>query len=137
MTAKGYLADLHIHSRFSMATSRDTDPVRLDWWARRKGLGLIGTGDCLHPGWLEELEACLTEAGDGVCRLREELVLPGAPAGEAPRFLVSGEVSAAPRRVSTTPVTSPTVRLSTRLANRADARAAAVATVIHKSSTGP
>ena len=61
-----YFADLHIHSRFSMATSRDTDPVRLDWWARRKGLGLIGTGDCLHPGWLEELEACLTEAGDGV-----------------------------------------------------------------------
>ena len=40
-----YFADLHIHSRFSMATSRDTDPVRLDWWARRKGLGLIGTGD--------------------------------------------------------------------------------------------
>ena len=93
-----YFADLHIHSRFSMATSRDTDPVRLDWWARRKGLGLIGTGDCLHPGWLEELEACLTEAGDGVCRLREELVLPGAPAGETPRFLVSGEVSAVYRR---------------------------------------
>ena len=59
-----YLADLHIHSRFSMATSRDIDPTRLDWWARRKGLGLIGTGDCLHPAWLEELEACLTPAGE-------------------------------------------------------------------------
>lgn len=98
MGSERYLADLHIHSRFSMATSRDTDPTRLDWWARRKGLGLIGAGDCLHPAWLEELEACLTPAGDGVYRLREELVLPGAPAGEAPRFLVTGEVSAVYRR---------------------------------------
>ena len=77
-----YLADLHIHSRFSMATSRDIDPPRLDWWARRKGLGLIGTGDCLHPGWLKELEECLVPAGEGVYRLREELALPEAPEGE-------------------------------------------------------
>ena len=93
-----YLADLHIHSRFSMATSRDIDPPRLDWWARRKGLGLIGTGDCLHPGWLKELEECLVPAGEGVYRLREELALPEAPEGEEPRFLVAGEVSAVYRR---------------------------------------
>lgn len=40
-----YIADLHIHSRFSRATSRDCDLPHLDWWARRKGIQLIGTGD--------------------------------------------------------------------------------------------
>lgn len=38
-----YLADLHIHSRFSRATSRDGDAPHLDFWARRKGIGLVGT----------------------------------------------------------------------------------------------
>ena len=38
-----YIADLHIHSRFSRATSRDGDLPHLDWWARRKGLALVGT----------------------------------------------------------------------------------------------
>ena len=40
-----YIADLHIHSRFSRATSRDGDAPHLDFWARRKGIGLVGTGD--------------------------------------------------------------------------------------------
>ena len=39
-----YIADLHIHSRFSRATSRDGDAPHLDFWARRKGIGLVGTG---------------------------------------------------------------------------------------------
>ena len=47
-----YLADLHIHSRFSRATSRDGDAPHLDFWARRKGIGLVGTGDFTHPAWL-------------------------------------------------------------------------------------
>ena len=48
-----YLADLHIHSRFSRATSRDGDAPHLDFWARRKGIGLVGTGDFTHPAWRE------------------------------------------------------------------------------------
>ena len=51
-----YIADLHIHSRYSRATSRDCTPEYLDLWARRKGIGLIGTGDFTHPAWREELE---------------------------------------------------------------------------------
>mgnify|MGYP003274012400 CR=1 FL=1 len=50
-----YIADLHIHSRFSRATSKDGDLPHLDWWARRKGIGLVGTGDFTHPAWRAEL----------------------------------------------------------------------------------
>ena len=50
-----YIADLHIHSRFSRATSREGDLPHLDWWARRKGIGLVGTGDFTHPAWRAEL----------------------------------------------------------------------------------
>ena len=46
-----YIADLHIHSSYSRATSKDCDPEHLDLWARRKGIGLVGTGDFTHPAW--------------------------------------------------------------------------------------
>ena len=88
-----YIADLHIHSRFSRATSRDCDLPHLDWWARRKGIGLIGTGDFTHPAWRAELREQLVPAGDGVYTLREEFRLPEAAPGEAPRFVVTGEIS--------------------------------------------
>ena len=45
------IADLHIHSRFSMATSKEGTPENLDFWARKKGISLIGTGDFTHPVW--------------------------------------------------------------------------------------
>lgn len=88
-----YIADLHIHSRFSRATSRDCDAPHLDWWARRKGIGLVGAGDFTHPAWRRELQEQLVPAGDGVYALRRELALPGAPPGDAPRFVVTGEIS--------------------------------------------
>ena len=50
-----FLADLHIHSRYSRATSRDCVPEHLEAWARRKGLDVIGTGDFTHPAWRDEL----------------------------------------------------------------------------------
>ena len=65
-----YLADLHIHSRFSRATSRDCDLPHLDLWARRKGLALVGTGDFTHPAWREELRAKLVEQPGGFYTLR-------------------------------------------------------------------
>ena len=88
-----YIADLHIHSRFSRATSRDGDLPHLDWWARRKGIGLVGTGDFTHPAWRAELREQLVPAGEGVYTLREDLRLPGGFPGEAPRFLITGEIS--------------------------------------------
>ena len=45
-----YIADLHIHSKYSRATSKELEPEPLDAWARRKGIGLVGTGDFTQPG---------------------------------------------------------------------------------------
>ena len=93
-----YIADLHIHSRFSYATSRDCDLPHLDWWARRKGIGLLGTGDFTHPAWRAELRQQLVPAEEGVYILKEEYRLPGAAAGETPRFAVTGEISSIYKR---------------------------------------
>ncbi len=88
------IADLHIHSRFSHATSRDLDAPHLDLWARRKGIGLIGTGDFTHPAWRQELKEMLVPAEEGLYRLRNELVMPCEVAVKtAPRFILSGEIS--------------------------------------------
>ncbi len=89
-----YLADLHIHSKYSRATGRNADIPNLDLWARRKGIGLVGTGDFTHPAWREELEQTLEPAEEGLYRIREEARLHDVcsfPA--APRFVVSGEIS--------------------------------------------
>ena len=88
------IADLHIHSRFSRATSRDCDAPHLDLWARRKGIGLISTGDFTHPAWRQELKEMLVPSEDGLYRLRDELVLPCEVQPQtAPRFVLSGEIS--------------------------------------------
>ena len=68
------IADLHIHSRFSMATSKEGTPENLDFWARKKGISLIGTGDFTHPVWREELKERLVSEGNGLYRLRDAYV---------------------------------------------------------------
>ncbi len=93
-----YLADLHLHSRFSRATSRDCDLPHLDRWAGRKGIGLLGTGDFTHPAWRAELREQLVPAGEGVYILREDLRLPEAGTGDAPRFVITGEISSIYKR---------------------------------------
>lgn len=89
------IADLHIHSRYSRATSRGCVPEALELWARRKGIDVVGTGDFTHPAWRDELREKLAPAEDGLYRLKDGLRLPGAPDGAAqtPRFLVTGEIS--------------------------------------------
>ena len=89
------IADLHIHSRFSMATSREGMPENLDFWARKKGISLIGTGDFTHPVWREELKERLVSEGNGLYRLRDEYVKEESRKfpGEGTRFVVSGEIS--------------------------------------------
>ena len=82
-----YIADLHIHSKYSRATSRDCDLMHLDLWARKKGVGLLGTGDFTHPAWREEMQTCLEEDGAGLYRLRKELCLPLSLPGEEERPL--------------------------------------------------
>ena len=51
-----YIADLHLHSRFSMATSRQLNIPHLSGWAMAKGINVLGTGDFTHPKWREELK---------------------------------------------------------------------------------
>ncbi|GIF11474.1 uncharacterized protein (TIGR00375 family) [Actinoplanes teichomyceticus] len=93
-----YVADLHIHSRYSRACSRDLTLPNLAWWARRKGIALLGTGDFTHPAWFEHLRENLTTAGPGLYRLNDEQPvterLPGSLRGTEPaRFILSVEIS--------------------------------------------
>ena len=66
-------ADLHIHSKYSRATSRDLDLEHLFWWAARKGIRVVGTGDCVHPVWLAEIKDKLVSEGNGLFRLRPDI----------------------------------------------------------------
>src|SRR5215471_7084227 len=91
-------ADLHIHSRFSRACSRDCDLEHLAWWALRKGITVVGTGDFTHPGWAEELKESLIPAEPGLFRLgkdaEQRLRRTSSPScdGEV-RFMLSAEIS--------------------------------------------
>ena len=89
------IGDLHIHSRFSMATSKEGTPENLDFWARKKGISLIGTGDFTHPVWREELRERLASEGNGLYRLKDEYVKEESRkfSGEGAHFVVSGEIS--------------------------------------------
>jgi uncharacterized protein (TIGR00375 family) len=73
MSNKRTIADLHIHSRYSRATSAKLTPAYLERWANIKGINLLGTGDCTHPQWLAELRENLADAEPGFYTLKEEV----------------------------------------------------------------
>ncbi|MBU1042311.1 MAG: UvrD-helicase domain-containing protein [Proteobacteria bacterium] len=103
-----FAADLHIHSRYSRATSKGLTVRSLAAWAEVKGIGVLGTGDCTHPGWLDEIARELVDDGNGLLRLRD----PAHLAGEIPglsghpngqlsgnaRFMLQGEISSIYKR---------------------------------------
>jgi len=64
---EGIIADLHIHSRYSRATSKNINIENLVKYARIKGLGMLGTGDFTHPLWLSELKNKLKDNNEGIC----------------------------------------------------------------------
>lgn len=78
---KYYIADLHIHSSYSRATSRGMTPKILAETAKQKGVSLLGTGDIFHPDWREELERSLEEKGRGIYHL------------DGVDFILTGELS--------------------------------------------
>ena len=93
-----YYADLHIHSSYSRATAKESDLEHLWLWAQRKGIMVVGTGDCIHPAWLKELQAKLKPAEEGLFALggrHEKLTGALVPAAcRAPvRFMLSTEIS--------------------------------------------
>ena len=90
-----YIADLHIHSRYSRATSSDMSPESLWRWAQLKGISVIATGDFTHPGWFRELHEKLEPAGTGLFTLKRP-----SPSHHIPDscradvlFLLSAEIS--------------------------------------------
>ena len=92
------IADLHIHSHYSRATSRNLTIPFLALWAQRKGVHVVGTGDIAHPGWLQELKASLEPAEEGLFRLKpdveREVAAQVPPACRSlVRFLLAGEIS--------------------------------------------
>lgn len=92
-------ADLHIHSKYSRACSRDCDLEHLTWYAKRKGLTLVGTGDFTHPAWNAHLRETLVPAEPGLYRLADDVAtnvdrtLPGIVAASTVRFMLSVEIS--------------------------------------------
>jgi len=93
-----FVADLHVHSKYSRATSRDLDLEHLARWAQLKGITVVGTGDFTHPAWFAELKEKLVPAEDGLFRLRDDLA--AAVEREVPaacrrpvRFMLQVEIS--------------------------------------------
>jgi DNA helicase-2/ATP-dependent DNA helicase PcrA len=103
-----FTADLHIHSRYSMACSKDADLEHLTWWARRKGVTLVGTGDFTHPAWYDHLRERLVPAEPGLFRLRDDVdrevsrTLPANLADREVRYLLSVEISTIYKRADRT-----------------------------------
>ncbi len=98
MSIMYFIADLHIHSRFSMATSKSLDFESLYTAARLKGITLIGTGDFTHPGWFAEIREKLVSAEPGLFKLKDEIAkqcdtsVPESCTGDV-RFILQCETS--------------------------------------------
>jgi uncharacterized protein (TIGR00375 family) len=80
-----FVADLHIHSKYSRATSKEMNLESLDKWAKIKGIKVIATGDFTHPAWFAEIKEKLEPAEPGLYKLK------GSDSGT--RFLLSVEIS--------------------------------------------
>jgi DNA helicase II / ATP-dependent DNA helicase PcrA len=108
-----FFADLHIHSRFSRATSRQLGFRDLAVWARKKGLQVAGTGDFTHPVWRKEIREQLEPDGSGLFRPgktlaaevrhdTEQLTGPAWDGAEDVRFILQSEISTIYKRAGRT-----------------------------------
>ena len=90
-----FFADLHIHSRYSRATSTDMKLETLWKWAQLKGITVIGTGDFTHPTWLNEIKEKLEPAGNNLFTLKEKLQTNDIPAScrSDVYFMLTAEIS--------------------------------------------
>ncbi len=88
-----FIADLHIHSHFSRATSKQLNPEFLDYWAGIKGIKVVGTGDFTHPGWLQEMKEKFVPEGNGLFKLKQEFRRKPLLGENETRFLLTAEIS--------------------------------------------
>jgi len=79
-----FIADFHIHSKYSRATSPSMDLDNLDRWAEVKGIKVLGTGDFTHPGWFKTLKEKLEPAEPGLFKLHDSSFT---------RFILTSEIS--------------------------------------------
>ncbi len=79
-----FVADFHLHSKYSRATSHDMDLESLDKWAKIKGIKVLGTGDFSHPEWFKQLQEKLEPAEPGLFKLKQ---------GGETRFILTNEIS--------------------------------------------
>ena len=93
-----FVIDVHLHSRFARATSRELNPSNLHKWSALKGVDVVGTGDYTHPEWFAELSEQLEPAEEGLYQLESgrratvEQELPER-CRRAVRFMLSVEIS--------------------------------------------
>lgn len=85
-----WIADFHLHSKYSGGTSPQMEPVQMAAWAAKKGLNLLGTGDFTHPVYLAELKKIMVPAEPGLFRLKSHQQQSGGK--RAIRFVLSSEV---------------------------------------------
>ena len=93
-----FYADLHIHSHYSRATSKQLNLEHLFLWAQMKGIHVVGTGDFVHPQWFAELQEKLEPAEEGLFKLKPQyagLTEAQVPSGcrQPVRFMLTVEIS--------------------------------------------
>jgi DNA helicase-2/ATP-dependent DNA helicase PcrA len=90
-----FIADLHIHSHYSLATSSQLVIPQLDLWGRKKGITVVGTGDATHPGWLAEIKSQVRPCGNGLYQIKKNQILPEASeySSDPVYFLLTAEIS--------------------------------------------
>ncbi len=92
------IVDLHVHSHYSRATSRNCTIEGLYFWGKLKGINVIGTGDFTHPSWFAEFREKLVPVAGGLFGLRKDIageidkVLPPSVRGNLIRFVPSVEI---------------------------------------------
>jgi DNA helicase-2/ATP-dependent DNA helicase PcrA len=93
-----FIADLHIHSKYSRATAKNLDLAHIYHTAQVKGITLVGTGDFTHPAWIQEIETKLEPAEPGLFALKDEIArqidvdVPDPCKGPV-RFILQSEIS--------------------------------------------
>jgi len=93
-----FIADLHVHSKFSRATAKNLDLENLYIAAQLKGITVVGTGDFTYPAWFSEICEKLEPAEEGLFKLKEEIANPcdeqvPASCRDSVRFILSTEIS--------------------------------------------
>ncbi len=87
------ISDLHIHSRYSRACSKDITIENLEKYARIKGVTLLGTGDFTHPQWIKELKKKLVEDENGILWTKKTKTIPAKSLQSPFPFIWQTEIS--------------------------------------------